>query len=392
MGLFTEPIQEVYAQLRLTTYGGDEIDFSGLDSLKMKLQLGAADELTMSLPAQSIDGLWRNDMPIWQQGAVIVVQAGYDGEFDDMQSFEIVSSTVNYPDGAGGETMTIRGVSDLARAARNTDSRVFNAGDDQAVLDELCSEYGWTMGVESAQLLNPQKRLKEAGVSDLRFLKRIANDAQIGGPRLTRGYELIMPEPTIGDLKFARGLPANGSGWRRLHSLSMNRDGGANKTRVRITAFDPTENKFTVLEFQASEFGGDPQVTYEGSVSTKEMQSESSTQGLLLKVVEHRGQGEKERIDVIASGRFVDETDAEALAKRYFLLREKLSRWATAVVDGHPDLVPYTSFELDGNISNMDKGTWLPVTVDHTFDSGGWKASCRCIRVVDEAVITASEA
>lgn len=390
MALFNDPLTEVYAQLRLTSVGGDEIDFAGLDSLRMRLQLNAADELTLDLPAQDIDGAWRSDMPVWQQGSVIQVELGYDGELDKIQRFEVVSTTVNYPEGAGGESMTIRAVSDLARAARNTDPRTFDAGDDVAILDELCSEYDWFNGVTAA-LASPKKRLKKSGTSDLKFLKSIANDAAIGGPRLVQVGDLdslIMPRPEVGDLKFARGLPASSGEWRRLHSLQMNRDGGANKTRVRVTSFDPEKNAFITLEFEADEFGGDPQVTWEGSQAAKGIQSESTTQGLLLKVVEARGYGKNECIDVLASGRFLNETDAESLARRWFLLREKLSRWATAEVDGHKDLVPYSSFELDGNIAAMDKGVWLPVTVEHNIGAGGWSASCRVVRVVEEEVVS----
>lgn len=388
MATYLDPSTEIFAQVDLRTPGGNSIDFSGLTSLKMKLQLGAADELTLNMPAQTISLEWRSDMPIWQQGAVIKVLVGYDADRELIQNFEIVSTTVNYPDGTAGETLIIRAVSDLARAARNLEPRTFDGGSDFDVISEICNEFGWTNNVDRTALLNPSERLKESGKSDLDLLKRIAREARLGGPRLTRDNILIMPEPVVGELKFARGIPRKGGPWRRLHSLSMNRDGGHVKTRVAIIAFDPKTETFTQLEFEANEFGGDPRVVYEGAPSINELKNESTTQGLTLAVVEHRGHGKSERVDVLGTGRFLDETDATALARRWFELREKLSRWATASVDGHAGLQPYESVELDGNLAAMDRGTWLPITIDHDISSTGWISSCKVIRVVEEPIIT----
>ena len=385
MGRYIDPTEEIAAQLSLRTPGGDHIDISGLSGVKLRIQLGAADEFTIDMPNQRLDGEWRSDMPVWQVGAVIHLEAGWNGELEFIQSFEITSTTANYPE--GGDTLAIRGVSDLARAARNLESRTFKSGSDDAVITEICNEYGWKNGV-TAELFNPSKRMKKAGKSDLDLLKQIAKEARIGGPRLTPFRELIMPEPTIGDLKYSRGLPLEPGVYRRLHSLQTNRDGGAIKTRVVIKAYDPETNEFVTTEFEANAFGGDPIVVYEGRKAIEGIPSESTTQGLTLKVVEHRGQGKRERSDILSSGRFLNETDAVALARRWFELREKLSRWSNIVVDGNSKLVPYTSISCDGHLASMDIGTWLPVVVNHTFDSKGWLSTMRSIRVVDEPIVT----
>ena len=380
------PLTDVYAQVRLTTEGDFDIDFSGFTSIKARLNLGAGDEFTIVMPAQTIDGAWRGDMPIWMTGASINFHAGYDGNLDLIQSFEVVSSTTNYADG-GGEVITVRGVSDLARTGRNKDPRTFNSGSDAEVLTEIANEYGWNMGV-TTPLFDPTERLKEAGKSDLDFLKRIAREARLGGPRVDETKTLIMPEPKVGPLKFRRGPIDQGSGFRRLHSLNMNRDGGHQNTRVTVVSFDPKTEQFIEVEFEANRFGGDPIVTYEGPVATKGLKIETTTQGLTLAVIERRGHGKRERVDVLSSGRFLDATSAEDLVARWFDLREKLSRWATAKVDGRPDLKPYEAVTLDGNIAEMDKGIWLPIWVEHNIGMNGWLSNLRVIRVVSEPVIT----
>lgn len=161
--------------------------------------------------------------------------------------------------------------------------------------------------------------------------------------------------------------------------------------RVRITGFDPDTDEFVTQEFEADPFGGQPKVTYEGRKAATPIEDESTQSNLTLQVVEHRGQDKRERIDVLASGVYRNEDNAIELARRWFELREKLSRWSTIVTDGHPDLFPYSAFELDGNMANMDKGIWLPLYNEHTIDSNGWKCSSRAIRVVEEASISAAE-
>lgn len=393
MGTFQDPTKEIFGRVLLSTAGGDEVDLAGFTSLKMRLQLGAADELTINMPAQNLDGEWRSDMGVWQVGSTLKVEMGYDGELFPMQEFEITSSTVAYPE-SGGENFTIRGVSELARAARNRVARAFESGDDRGVVTQICDEYGWNNGIPTDVTYANAARLKEAGKTDLELLKRIAREARLGGPRVQFGGQLIMPSPEVGTLRFARGLPSPdspGGGWRRCHSINMNRDGGQSVLRVRITGFDPDTDEFVTQEFEADPFGGQPKVTYEGRKAATPIEDESTQSNLTLQVVEHRGQDKRERIDVLASGVYRNEDNAIELARRWFELREKLSRWSTIVTDGHPDLFPYSAFELDGNMANMDKGIWLPLYNEHTIDSNGWKCSSRAIRVVEEASISAAE-
>lgn len=378
-----DPTSEMYATLRLSTGGGSAIDHSGLESCEMRLQLNAADEMTLKMPAQYLDGTWRPDMPIFMVGGLIKVEAGYNGALDHIQTFETVSTTVSYDDD-GGEMMTVRGVSDLARAARTKEHKTFE-GDDASVLTQLCAEYGWVNAV-TAPLFGTTKRLKENGRSDLELLKRIAKEAIIGGPRVTREGVLIMPEPSVGELKYVRGYSDDSSA-RRLHSLQVNREAGAFNTQLVIIGWDPIAGAFIEKRYEADEFGGDPKIVYEGPLATKEVSGEVTTQGLVLAVVDHTGAGKKDRVDVLSSGRYMTETDADGLAARWFALREKLGRWADIKVDGHVDLQPYSSIEIDGNLAAVDKGVWLPTVVSHTIDASGWMASLRCVRVVSEAVI-----
>jgi phage protein D len=371
--------------------GADElIDISGFDGAEIRLQLGAADELTLDLPAQMPNGIWRNDLPIWQVGATLKVYAGYASDVSLMQQFEIVSTTVNYED---SETMVIRGVSPLARAARNTEPRTFQSADDADIVATIAAEYGWTFTPDGDELwLNPAERLKESGTSDLDLLKLIALEARLGGPRVTSNGALVMPTAKIGFLKYARGIPPDGDEWRRLHSLGMNRD-GATVLTVAVVSWDPGTQQFIQVEFQADEFGGDPKVVYHGPPSVRPLQFDSTTQGLTLAVIEYNTgrRAMRERVDVLAAGLFLNESNATDLAKRWFELREKLSRWADADVDGHPLLLPYESITLGGALANVDKGVWLPMTVTHKFGGDGWTATPRLIRVVDEAITTAVE-
>jgi|14BtaG_2_1085337.scaffolds.fasta_scaffold01621_5 phage protein D len=389
---FSGPESEIYAQVQFKTSGGYDIDTQGLSSVKVRLQLGSADELTMALPSRVMDKeynmVWRPDMSIWQNGSIIHVDMGYDGEFTPMQHFEIVSSTNQYQ-GSEAEMLTIRGVSELARAARNQKHRTWDQspGDDLRVIDDVAAEYGWTVDVDGSDMLNLKQRVKKAGKTDLDLLKLIASQARLGGPRVDYYNTLFMPKPVVGKLKFTRGIGDPDA--RRLHTLSMERDGGAS-TRVLVVSWDPTNQTWVEKEFQADKFSGDPVLTFEGAKSEKELRlkpgGDIKTQTLTLAAVEHSGHGSSERVDVLNSAVYEKEDGltAEELAKRYFELREKLSRWATVTVDGHPDIVPYVSIELQGDLAEIDKGHWLPLWVEHTIDSNGWMTTCRVVRIVDE--------
>jgi phage protein D len=389
----TGPDREVYGQVFLTTEVEAELDFSGFESIKVRIQLGAADEFTIKLPAQTIDGVWRADMPIWSVGGVIRFSVGYDGEFHFIQQFEIVSTKVAYPSGAGGEMMTILAVSDLVRAARQKRARKFSKEDTFLdVIGAICADFGWENGVQSnenttAQIgvdLGATFMAKKQGISDLKFLKQLASYLRLGGPRVDGLIinRLTMPEPVVGDLVFARGA-ADSPGARRLHKLNMNREGGQS-TRVVIIGVDPVTNEFVQKEFEVDKFSGDANIVFEGTPSVKPLQGKTQTNTFTIAVVEHRGHGKKERTDVISKSEFQTDLSAEELASRYFELRERLGRYSTVVTDGHQDLRPYSSFELEGNLANVDKGTWLPVWVEHNIGASGWTARSRALRVIEE--------
>ncbi len=389
--LIGDGTEEVHAQVSIKTEGATDVDWTGLTSLKLRLNLGSADELHLNLPArQDDDGEWRPDMPVWQVGGTLVIGMGYDNDVQVIQKFEIVSTSTNYPE-KGAAMMTVRGVSDLARAARNKEPRTFDSGSDSSILAELCAEYGWSNGIEE-ELADPARRLKEAGTSDLEFLKLIATEARLGAPRLNfdgGGGTLMMPTPEATNaMTFTRGSPTDSPNWRRLHQFKPNREGGMTNTKVSVTSFDPGLGEFVEKVFELDAFGGDPTLVYEGPVATQGIQSESTTGGMTLSVVEQRGYGKKERHDVLASGRYKDEASAEDLARRWFELREKLSRYCTAKVDGHYDLWPYQAVILEGNMAAVDKGYWLPLMVEHQLSTGGWLTSLKSIRIVEEPVMT----
>jgi len=355
--------------------------------LKMRLQVGSADELTIDIMARDNIGRWRPDMGVWQKGAKIIVALGYDGDLDPIQKFTIVSTTVQYPQ-EGAEEMTIRAVSDLARALHNNGERVYREANDTFVIDDVCEMYGWTNGVE-ADLANTRARIKAKGTNDLEFLRLIANEALIGGPRLDVYDTLLMPEPVIGNHVYTRGRSFT-DGARPLLNYSPSREGGADAVQVQITAWDPDQHKFVDIVYQADEFGAEPKIVYNGPAAVQDRSTrDNSTRGLTLKVIEVRGHGENEKKDVIATGRFLDEANAEDLAKRWFELREKLSRWANIVVPGHTALVPYIAVNLEGDMANVDKGLWLPTVVEHDLSESGWICRLTAVRVVQETTVTA---
>lgn len=380
-----DQMTELSPSLELSGADGKVLDISGLDHVKVRTQLNAADELEVKLSAQFLDGRWRSDMPQWITGATVYVEAGYNGKLAGIQAFEVVSTTNDYSDD-GGECVTIRGVSDLARAARNKDHRTFT-GDDASIIDQICREYGWSNGVTADLTFGSTVRMKENGKSDLELLKRIARDNIIGGPRLNGQNILTMPEPSVGEFHYARG-PSKFSDARRLHSLQVNREAGSFTTRVAVIGWDPVAEEYVEKDYEADEFGGDPKVVYKGKPATKELEKEATTQGLVLALIDYKGENKAERVDVLSSGRFMTEADADALAKKWFILREKLSRWSNITVDGNISLVPYSSIEIDGNMATMDKGIWLPTVVEHIFDAKGWRCELRSVRVVNEPIIT----
>lgn len=391
-----EQINEIGPGLAVTNRSGVELDISGFSQCKIVLQLGRPDEFTLEFPARNSEDRWRSDMPVWQTGGGIIAKAGYNGALDLLQKFEIVSTTNAYDGDDGGETAVVRGASDLIRAYKSKKARVFDfakgkqgspgSGNDAQIIDAICSDFGWTNGV-TADLDNPPKRSKENGKPDTDLLMDIASDALIGAPRLSRDDVLEMPEPTLGTLKYARGQSPSGGVWRRLHSLESNRESGSTTPRVAVLAWDPKTKTFIQTEFEADEFGGDPRIVFEGPASVSELTKDASTTGLTLAVINHRGQTTKDNIDILSLGRYFNESDAISLARRWFILREKLSRWSDITVDGHRDLVPYKSIELGGNLAAVDRGVWLPIKVTHRFDNSGWMTTCRSIRVVDEVVI-----
>jgi hypothetical protein len=336
-------------------------------------------------------------MPVWQVGGTIVVEIGYNNSFETIQSFEIVATTVMYPDDEAGETMTIRGVSDLVRPVRNNAARNFKSSDTfRSVIDFFANEYGWFTETSSVDGLDdplpPDLMTKKQGVADIDYLKLISSSLRLGPPRINTSSLMLksiaFPAPSVGQLLFTRGpsVLTQSFGNRRIHSLSMERDGGQS-TSVIISGWDPTAGSFVQKEFEIDKFTGDPTVTFTGPVALKELEisgTDVRNSTLAIAVVEHRGQGKNERVDVISSGRYQTELSAEALASRFFELRERLGRWATSVTDGHAGIVPYTSFSLDGNLAAVDRGTWLPVWCEHMVDSNGWRTRSRIVRVVDE--------
>lgn len=394
MGIFPPDVEEVYAQVELYTIGGDAIDIAGFASIKCRIQLGSADEFNISLPAQTMDGVWRADMPLWQVGGTIVFNVGYDGVFNLVQSFEIVSTTMNYPDGPTGEMMSVQGVSDLVRAARNKKARVF--GENSTYLDiitEICTDYGWTNMVPSNEqtdvILTAGNDLlaKKAGLTDLEYLKNVAKRCRLAPPSLSVFNDLKMDAPSVGNLVFARGL-TDAPESRKLLTLSMNRDGGQ-ATRVVILSFDPSAEDgagaFIEKIFEASKFGGDPDIVYEGPKSTKALELDPSSYTLALAVTESRGHGKEERVDVISTNQFKTELSAEELATIWFQFREQFGRWATATVSGTHLLTPYESVKFDGNLAAVDKSAdWLPMWIEHTINTDGWKSRMRVVRVVEE--------
>lgn len=386
-------VNEIAARVELSTESSEPIDIAGFTNIKCRLQLGAADEFTISLPAQDIEGVWRADMPIWQVGGTIRFSVGYDGRVEPVQHFEIVSTTVNYPEGATGEMMTVRAVSDLVRAARNRKARSFGANSTYLdIITEICNDYGWINDVPSndrtSTTLSRGDDLlaKKAGDTDLTYLKNVSKRVRLGAPTLTNDLRLRMPEPDVGPLTFTRGVSSDENS-RRLLSLNMNRDGGQS-TRVVILTHDPTapENeRFIEKVFEASEFGGDPDIVYEGPKSTQALDVETSNYNLALAVVEHRGYGKDERVDVISTSQFKTDLSAEELATIWFQFREQFGRWATATVEGNIGLSPYVSVKFDGNLASVDKSAdWLPMWVEHDISAGGWVSRMRVVRVVEE--------
>ncbi len=399
-------LTRIAALLTITTKGDEEIDWSGFSSLRVRLQVGSADELEMSLPSQNEDGTWRPDLPVWQIGATLKVSAGWDGEAEHLQTFEIVSTTNAYPGGGDVPSMTVRGVSDLARAARNRNPRVFADKQDSVVLDSLCSEYGWTNGVDASAVedntlnlkskFTKKGRIKGQGTTDLDMLRLIAADSELGGPRIDRDGALVMPAPNAdSSLVFIRGAEASGDvvsalleDSYALLSFSPSREGGADNVQLVIVAWDPESKRFVEKVYEADEFGGDPKVIFSGNAKSTPMGSESSTRGLTIQIIKSKGWNPDERRDVIATGRYINETDATDLARRYFNLREKLGRWATIEVDGHAGLLPYCAVTIDGDMAMVDKGYWLPTVVEHNFDDNGWVSRLTCIRIVEDSSIS----
>lgn len=391
--------------VKITTNDDEDIDWSGLESMRIRLQLSAADELEMSMMAQTMDGEWRPDMPLWQIGSILKISSGYDGATELIQRFEIVSTTNSYGGGDSPPSMTVRGVSDLARAARNRNPRVYDGKLDSDIVSELCTEYGWINWVPPGKLADSTLdlkskftkggRVKAQGTTDLEILKLIAADAQLGGPRLDRDGALTMPEPTANNpITFVRGnvsgdvADALFNDSYALLSFSPSREGGSDNIQLSIVGWDPESKQFVEKVFEADEFGGDPRVVFSGALSKVPISGESSTRGLTLQVVSARGWNPGERRDVLASGRYLNETDAVALAARWFNLREKLGRWATIEVDGHPGLLPYHAVIIDGDMAKMDKGYWLPTVVEHNWGSDGWSSRLTCIRVVEDSSVS----
>lgn len=393
-------VQYISACMTITNIVGEDIDWTGLSSVRIKIQLGSADELELDLPAQDMGGNWRPDMPAWQVGGTLKIALGYDNTVDEIQTFEIVSTTNDYGGMGDLPTMKIRAVSPLVRAVRNRNPRTFADLDDRSILDSLCSEYGWTHNINIdpskaayTSRLSKKGRVKEAGKSDLELLKTIANEAELGAPRLTADGELVMPEPTCDDpIMFVRGTPFYATSQESFQILgfSPSREGGSDTLRLSIVGWDPERKQFIEKVFEADEFGGDPEVVFDGPLSIAPIAGESSTRGLTLQVVSSRGWSKDERRDVLASGRFLNETDAASLARRWFSLREQLSRWATIEVEGHPGIVPYEAVQVDGDMAIMDSGLWLPTVVEHNLGDSGWTTRITAIRVVTESVVSAT--
>lgn len=374
--------------LKMTNSMGEDIDWSGLSSLKMRLQLGSADELTLVLPALDNESAWRPDMGLWQKGAVLYVELGYDGVTVPIQEFTIVGTTNAYADDAA--SMTIRGVSQLARALHNKDPRTYTEKNDGAVLDDICSTYGWTNLVDPSKLTNSVKRVKKKGDTDLKLLRAIASEARLGGPTVDVWGNLLMPEPITGAASYTRGPPET-AGAEPILSFQPSREGGGDSVQLQITAWDPEREKFIDVIYKADDFANDPEIVFEGPASKQPIPTESSTRGLTLAVLAVRGYGNDAKKDVLSSGRLLNEDNVEDIARRWFDLQEKMSRWATIEVGGDSALAPYIAVNIEGQIANMDRGLWLPTVVEHTLDSGGWKSRLTATRVLGDTTVSSED-
>ena len=362
---------------------GKPMPIEGFTSIKCRLQGGAADELTIDMPMRTTDGKWRADMPIFQVGVNVDVKLGYDGTTRPIQSFELVGSDQQY----SGDSFTIHGVSSLAAAARNKIARTFAT--EAEFIAKLCEENGWVNGVDATALTN-HVLSKKAGETDLDTLNLIAKWAKLGGPRVTNKGVLVMPHPD-GSNPFLiyRGYNDTASrGWP-LTEFSPSRE-GSGSLLLQITAWDSERGEFINTVFEPDPFGGDPLVVSQSRALAKE----SSTTGLLLRLVEdHPDRTKKGRYDILQGYFFSGESDPVSLAKRWFLFRERVSRWADITVDGHYALVePHKAVSIVGDVAAVDRGVWLPQTITHTVDNSGWHTELSAIRVVDESSVKQGEA
>lgn len=381
------PNYEIHAQYRIVSADGEIMDTSGLSSIKARLNLAAGDELTLAMPAQDIDGNWRQDFGMWAHGAVIRLDIGYDGDLDPIQRFEIISHKIDYPSDGDAVSLTIKAVSELARASRNTAPRLLE-GSDRSMLDEICAEYGWTNGVTAA-MKDPGVRLKKSGDSDLSLLKLMSQEAGLGGPRVDLDNRFVMPEPSAVDPEvFTRGSIGDMPGWRALHAFAPERHASF-VNKVSVVGWDPDAEKFIEVIFRADSAGGQPAIVYRGPPSRQPTISEDvKTQTLILSALDDKADPQSSKSkELLASGMFMTDLDAEDLAKRWFKLREKLSRWASIRVDGLASLYPYRAIRVEGDMANTDRGLWLPLWIEHTYDEGGWMTSMKAVRIVTEPTL-----
>src|SRR3990167_1267160 len=189
--MISRELTRLVPRVLLEAQDGEWVDLSGFNSLKCRLQVGAADELTINISGRTNDGKWRKDQPIWQNGSTITVYAGYGTDLISLQTFEVVETSSNYDD---DDSLEIFAVSSLARAAQYLEARAVPRGSsDDDMFKHVASFYGWTPSADKSLTEGYHNLGKERGHSDLELLSSIAAWNDLGGPRVI-GNKLILPD------------------------------------------------------------------------------------------------------------------------------------------------------------------------------------------------------
>lgn len=367
-----------------------------VSSVRVEAVADGADELMIEATAwDSVSGEYRIlGEQVLAAGNSVVVRAGYGVALRDLQRFQIVRHEAEYPDN-GPPTVRVIGYSAEYRLAQATGPRSYPAPVTVGqVARELAAEHRLAVTATSVAdgptLSGP--RIKEAGQSDLEFLRDLCAEADFGAPsvRWDGSQDVLFARPTRLDqqgliARFVwRPAQADQAGTLITFSPSLSLAGAA--TRIEVIGWDALAGEPIRVVAELGD-GGQQTTVFRGAEAGRLAERHRSGSELLVRVLADSDDPRTEVRDVAAVQSVRTTEDALAWGKRWLATRNRAWMVARATTVGWEDLWAGQVHEFAG-LAPEHEGKWEVVRCSHLLDEQGYRCDLDLDYVLDEAAST----